>query len=437
MRRLPLIEPSVQDGQDMHDFMRSIQPYRRSITGEGLRQTLDAIAEHVPITVQSVPSGREVLDWRIPPEWVLREAYIAATSGRRVLELSDSPLRVVGYSTPIDRRMSREELLAHLHTLPDHPDWIPYRTSYYNPDWGFCLTQRELESLTDAEYDVCVDSDFLADGCLNYGELFLQGDIKDEVLVSCHCCHPAMANDNLSGIAVALAVAKRLIDVPHRYSYRFLFVPGTVGSIAWLAQNEHRLQSVRHGFVLAGVGDERPLTYKRSRLGGATIDRVFEYVLRAPARPDGVVDFEPYGYDERQYCSPGFDLAVGALMRAKHGTYAEYHTSADDLDFVKAVSLRDTLASCMQALFVLEGNMSYRNLLPKGEPQLGRRGLYGPIGGRNAPASTEMAMLWVLSYSDGDHDLLQISDRSGLSFHAVRAAADALEAAGLLVVSSH
>jgi aminopeptidase-like protein len=413
-------------------FIREVQPHVRSITGPGLRQTLEAIQERIPIEIVSVPSGQPVLDWTIPPEWRLRDAWIADSKGQRVLQLADSPLRVMSYSVAIHSRLTLDELRPHLFTLPDRPDWIPYRTSYYQEDWGFCLQHSELEALPQGEYEVCIDAELDPTGELNYGELLIPGRTTEEVLVSCHCCHPGTCNDNLSGIAVAIELARALLGNSSRYSYRFVFVPGTIGSIAWLARNESTVDRIKHGLVLAGVGDDAPFTYKLSRQSNAPIDRVMRYLLSHSDGEHRVMDFEPYGYDERQYCSPGFDLPVGCLMRSKHGTYPEYHTSADNIEFVRSEKLGSTVQLCRDAFALLEANQRYLNLSPKGEPQLGKRGLYRALGGLPSAGAAELAMLWILSYSDGEHDLLDIAQRSGLPFGSVRDAARVLEQHQLL-----
>lgn len=424
--------PSPDLGREMMGLVEELYPICRSITGDGVRETLRRVAEHIPLQVREVPTGTRVLDWKIPEEWNIREAWIEGPDGDYVVDFDDHNLHVVGYSQPVDREMSLEELRPHLHTLPTHPDWIPYRTSYYTDDWGFCLRHRKLEALEEGRYRVYIDAG-LEEGTLTYGECHLPGETKDEVLVSTHCCHPSLANDNLSGIAVATTLAREIEAGPgRRYSYRFVFVPATIGAIAWLAANEGgAVRRVRHGLVLAGVGDPGPPTYKRSRRGTAPVDRAAEHVLRHRGG-SRVRDFTPYGYDERQYCSPGFDLPVGCLMRTPHGEYPEYHTSADDPSFLEPDSLADSLDLCRQVFDILETDGRYRNLQPKGEPQLGRRGLYRRKGGPSLPGF-ETALLWVLNLSDGDHSLLDIAQRSDLSFAAIREAADALQDADLLV----
>jgi aminopeptidase-like protein len=424
-------------GERMHARIAELQPYLRSITGPGTRQTLEAIAAELPLSIESVPSGTQVLDWTVPPEWILHDAYIIGPTGQRIVDAAEHPLRVMSYSTAVDEPMTLTELLPHLYSLADRPHTIPYRTSYYREDWGFCLRQAEVDSLADGMYEVFIDSELEAAGVLNYGEAFFPGGSSEEVLISCHVCHPWGANDNLSGISVAVevaqAVAKRL---DRRYSYRFLFVPGTIGSITWLARNEANISRIVQGLVLAGVGSAGPFTYKRSRRGGATIDRAFAQVLKDAKAPHSIIDFEPYGYDERQYCSPGFNLPVGCLMRAKHGAYPEYHTSDDDLDFVTPDSLAESAELVLRVIDVLETNRRYVNLSPKGEPQLGRRGLYRALGGLPNAGEAELAMLWVLSYSDGERDLLDIASRSGLSFDAVHAAAEGLDRHELIADTS-
>ncbi|PRX45615.1 aminopeptidase-like protein [Prauserella shujinwangii] len=418
-------------GAEMHALVERLYPICRSITGDGVRRTLELVSELLPLETHEVPTGTPVLDWTVPLEWNIRDAYIADTTGRRVVDFAESNLHVVGYSVPVHATMSRTELAEHLHTLPEHPAWIPYRTSYYAPTWGFCLAQRALDALPEGDYEVHIDST-LAEGHLTYGEHVVPGRVTDEVLVSCHVCHPSLANDNLAGIAVATFLARELAARQPYYTYRFLFAPGTIGAITWLARNAERVERVRHGLVLACAGDRGALTYKRSRRGDAPIDRVLEYVLRTSGREHTVVDFSPYGYDERQFCSPGFDLGVGSLSRTPYAGYPEYHTSADDPGFVSPDALADTLAVCREAFAVLDRDRRYVNLSPYGEPQLGRRGLYDSLGGRSDAKQAQLAMLWVLNLSDGGHSLLDIAERSGLPFASVTAAADALLAAGLL-----
>ncbi|ADJ42385.1 aminopeptidase-like protein [Amycolatopsis mediterranei S699] len=421
--------PQLRTGAELHALVERLYPICRSITGDGVRQTLDIIGEHISLERHEVPTGTQVLDWTIPQEWNIRDAYVAAPDGSRVIDFQELNLHVVGYSVPVSRRMPLSELREHLHTLPEQPSWVPYRTSYYAPAWGFCLAQEKLDALPDGDYDVVIDST-LSDGSLTYGEHVVPGRVTDEVIVSCHVCHPSLANDNLAGIAVAISLAQQLALAQPHYTYRFLFMPGTIGSITWLARNASRIEKVRHGLVLACAGDPGSLTYKKSRRDDAEIDRVMQHVLRS--REHRIADFSPYGYDERQFCSPGFNLGVGSLTRTPYAGYPEYHTSADNPDFVSPAAMEDTLGVLKDAFGVLDRNRRYVNLSPYGEPQLGKRGLYDSLGGRSDAKQAQMAMLWVLNLSDGEHSLLDIAERAGLPFDIVDVAARALHDAGLV-----
>jgi aminopeptidase-like protein len=423
--------PSDADGKGMMALIEELFPICRSITGNGVRRTLAILRRYVPLEVHEVPTGTRVLDWIVPREWNIRDAYLARLDGTHVVDFAANNLHVVQYSRPIDATMSFAELRPHLHTLPDKPDWIPYRTSYYSENWGFCLAHRRLSSLADGSYRAVIDSD-LAPGHLSYGELFIRGEIGDTVLLSCHICHPSLANDNLSGIAVATTLACHLQTLRLRYSYRFLFIPGTIGSLTWLARNEDKVGSIVHGLVLSCLGDSGGMTYKQSRRGNAVIDRVVAYVLAHDEVPHRITPFVPYGYDERQYCSPGFDLPVGCLMRTPNGEYPEYHSSADDLSLLRPESLAHSLAVLRRIVAIIEGDAVYRSRNPKGEPQLGRRGLYATMSGQREASFDQMAMLWVLNLADGRHSLLDIAERAGVPFARIRAAADALVAAELL-----
>jgi aminopeptidase-like protein len=422
----------ISVGLKMHQLITELFPVCRSITGNGVRETLRVVKQRLPVEVREIPSGTAVFDWAVPNEWNIRDAYIKNRNGERVVDFRQSNLHVVSYSRPVHRRMRLSELRAHLHSLPDRPQWIPYRTSYYREDWGFCLSDALLESLLDDEYEVLIDST-LAPGHLTYGEYFVKGASDDEVLISCHICHPSLANDNLSGLALATELAAHVAAQPRRYSYRFLFIPGTIGSITWLALNEQRAHRVQHGLVVTCVGDSGDFTYKKSRRGNAVIDRAATHVLKHSGQPFSVQEFSPYGYDERQYCSPGFDLPVGCLMRSPHGSFPEYHTSADDLTLVRPQCLEKSFHIYRSVVELLEANVTYLTTNPKCEPQLGKRGLYKAIGGDNHDSSRQMAMLWVLNLADGRHSLLDIAERSGMDFELLQTVAVALAAAGLLV----
>jgi aminopeptidase-like protein len=420
-------------GSAMHAFIARLFPICRSITGDGVRKTLRLVQEQIAIEMHEVPTGTRVFDWRVPKEWNIRDAWVKDSSGRRLVDFCKLNLHVVNYSSPVRRRMRLAELKEHLFTLPGHPEWTPYRTTHYEESWGFCLSENQLAKFDDSqEYDVCIDSS-LEDGYLTYGECLLPGEETAEVLISCHVCHPSLANDNLSGTAVAVELARHLAQSPHRYSYRFVFVPGTIGSITWLARNEDVIAKIRHGIVLTCVGDAGNISYKRSRQGEAEIDRAFVHVLKHSGDPHTVVDFAPSGYDERQYCSPGINLPVGCLMRSRHGEFLEYHTSADNLEFVQPAALADSLAKCLAVIDVLEHNRLYVNQKPKGEPQLGKRGLYKGLGAGADKRERELALLWVLNLSDGKHSLLDIAERANLPFALVKDAAATLSGTDLLI----
>ncbi|MBZ0154771.1 MAG: SDR family NAD(P)-dependent oxidoreductase [Alphaproteobacteria bacterium] len=418
-------------GEEIYRLIVSLYPFCRSITGNGVRRTLALIGERIPLTVHEVPSGTKVFDWTVPPEWNIRDAYVKNAAGERVVDFGESNLHVLSYSTPVHATVSLQELREHLFTLPEYPDWIPYRTSYYRQNWGFCMSHARSLELGEGEYEVCIDAS-LEKGSLTYGECFIEGREPHEIVLSCHVCHPSLCNDNLSGVAVAAVLAAYLARLPLRYSYRFLFLPGTIGSITWLALNERNLSRVRHGLVLAGVGDAGGFTYKRSRRGDAEIDRAMVQALKDSGEEYAVVDFSPVGYDERQYCSPGINLPVGCLMRTPHGCYPEYHTSADNPGLVRPGSLAGAFALCASLLRVLEEDGRYISLSPKGEPQLGRRGLYPSTGGQGERKARELALMWVLNLSDGTLSLRGIAERSGLPFPMVRDAADLLQEHGLL-----
>ncbi len=444
-------------GRSMMDLAVDLYSIPRSLTGDGVRATLDQIGRRIPLEVHELPTGTKVLDWTVPREWNPRAAWIRDPAGVPIVDFAGHNLHLVGYSVPVHRRLSLNELRPHLHSLPEQPDLIPYRTSYYEEAWGFCLPHELLESLPDGEYEVFIDAS-LEDGSMTWGECLLPGSSPEEVLISSHVCHPQLANDNLSGIAVAVHLAEALAAVPERrYSYRFLFAPGGIGAIAWLARNRERLATFRHGLIAANLGDAGGFHYKKSRRGDAEIDRAVAAAMAGLGAELVTEDFFPFGYDERQYCSPGFDLPVGVLTRTPWGQYPEYHTSADDLDFIGAEALAGSLAAYLAAAAVLEDgavqggsevesapprgrplgvrasahNRRYRNLEPFGEPQLGRRGLYGGMGGAGRK-DREIGMLWVLNQSDGEQSLSDIAERSGMPFGAISEAAAALREAGLL-----
>jgi aminopeptidase-like protein len=412
-------------GEEILVLMNRLFPICRSITGRGVRETLQILGKHIPLEIHEVPTGTKVFDWTVPKEWNIKDAYVKNSKGEKLIDFQKSNLHVLNYSIPVKKILRLNELKEHLFTLPDHPEWIPYKTSYYKENWGFCLSHNQLMALEDGDYEVCIDST-LTDGELTYGEYVIPGESKDEILVSTHICHPSLANDNLSGVCTAIFLAKRLAGRERRYTYRFLFIPGTIGAITWLALSEEQTAKIKHGLVITGIGDSGKITYKKSRRGNAEIDKAAFHVLKHSGQPFRIIDFDPYGYDERQYCSPGFDLPVGRLSRTPYAEYPEYHTSADNLNFVKKESLADSFEKILSILNVLESDGTYVNLNPMCEPQLGKRGLYDQIG------PNELAMLWVLNQSDGSNSLLDIAERSGTPFEAILQSATLLESRGLL-----
>lgn len=410
-------------GREMFQLAQVLFPVCRSITGHGVRETLRSIDSVVPLKQHEVPTGTAFFDWTIPKEWNIRDAYIADVRGRKLVEFKHSNLHVMGYSTPIQQRVTREELLRHVYTDPKHPRWIPYRNSYYKENWGFCVAHEQLALFTDDEYDVRIDAT-LADGHLTYGEMVLPGETSREVLISTHVCHPALANDNVSGMVVATKLAEYLRNLRTRYTYRFLFVPCTIGPIAWLGRNPTVVPRIDHGLVLACVGDGGKFTYVRSRRDNAEIDRALQYVMQSTGTPHELRAFAPYGYDQRQYCSPGFNLPMGCLMRTPNGEYPEYHTSGDNLEVLQPRALAESVRAILEVVGVLEDNRTYVAAVQHGEPQLGRRGLYDK--------AQEFGLFWLLNFSDGAHSVLDIAEKSKVPFHKLAAGVRMLEAVDLL-----
>lgn len=420
----------------MHALAAALMPLHRAVTGEGLRRSLAMLGQWAPLATHEVPSGTQVFDWQVPREWVIRDAWIEDAAGHRVLDYANSNLHVINYSQPVDGAFTWRELQPHLHSLPECPHWIPYRTAFFHDEWGFCLSHAQLEELAarggDAKYRVCIDSEFFA-GALTYGEVLLPGELSEEVLISAHTCHPSLANDNLSGMVVATFLARHLLSAPRRYTYRFLLAPATIGAIAWLALNQEAAGRVRHGLVLSVLGDNGPLTYKQSRRGNAAIDRAAAQVLRHSGREYSIRPFEPWGYDQRQFCSPGFDLPVGSLMRTPNGEYPQYHTSADDLSFIRPEALADSLRQCIAICDALEADRVYVNTRPMCEPRLSQHGLHQAYGRGQGAEQFQRAVLWVLNLSDGRHSLLDIAERSNLPLPLLERAAAALQYSGLLM----
>ena len=430
LRQVPPVADEQTAGAALQALVGRLYPICRSITGDGVRKTLSILSEYSAIRRIEIPTGMEVLDWTVPDEWNIRDAYIADRSGNRIVDFRAHSLHVVSYSVPVHQVMSLNELRPHLHTIPEQPDVIPYRTSYYNRNWGFCLSQNQLDALGDGPFEVRIDAT-LEPGSLTIGEIFIPGEIPEEILISTHICHPSMANDNCSGLAIAAFIAARAERAGLRQSVRIPVGPGTRGSLAGRPLNDTETWRIAHGLVITGLGDRGGFTYKRSRSGDAKIDRAAAHVLSRSGGDPAIIDFSPWGYDERQYCSPGFNLPVGRLTRSPHGEFPEYHTSADDLSFVSAEALEEALVAIEEIIAVIDQDRTYRSTNPKGEPRLGKYGLYRTLAGQSG-AVPEMAMLWVLNLSDGRNSLLDIAQRSGQPFAEIRMAADALHKAGLL-----
>ncbi|MFC1894782.1 DUF4910 domain-containing protein [Candidatus Dependentiae bacterium] len=415
----------------MYNLIKTLFPICRSITGNGVRKTLDIIKSYIPVKINEVASGTQVFDWTIPEEWNIKDAYIKNSSGKKIIDFKKSNLHVLNYSIPIHKKMSLEELKSHLFTLPEYPEWIPYLTSYYKKNWGFCLSHNQYKNLKEDSYEVCIDSE-LKKGFLTYGELFIKGQIEKEILFTCYLCHPSMCNDSLSGVVLLTFLAQNLLKQNLKYSYRFLFIPETIGAITWLALNENNIKKINCGLVATCVGDKGEFTYKKTKSGSAYIDKVVEKVLIDSEVNYKAVDFFPWGSDERQFSSPGFNLDFGFLMKTQYASYDEYHTSADNLSFNDANSLQHSLEQYLNIVFILEKDEKYINLNSKCEPQLGKRGLYNSIGGNKNLDDLKKAIFWLLSLSNGNTSLLDISMRSKLKFKIIFEAAELLQKHGVI-----
>jgi len=424
-----------QQGTRIYELATRLYPICRSLTGHGVRETLAIIGEHLPLKIHEVPTGTQLYDWQAPREWVIREAYIKDSTGNRIVDFARHNLHVVNFSMPVRTKLSFDALKAHIHTLPDQPDLIPYRTCYHAEAWGFCMSHNALMEMKEDVYEVVIDSE-RRNGSLTFGEFVHHGETEEVFLLSAHLCHPSLANDNCSGLALLTALGQALMQRKTRFTYKLLFGPATFGALAWLKQNEEYLTHIKHGLVLSCVGDSGGPNYKRSRRGNAEIDRIMAQALEASDLGGAKLhDFWPYGYDERQFCSPGFNLPVGMFQRSLYGAFPEYHTSADNLDFIKPQYLEQSYNLIMQTIEIAERNWTPLNTSPKGEPQLGRRGLYDSMGGGRHAAERAMALLWVLNLADGDHSILDMAERAGLPFSQLAEAADRLRHAGLLITA--
>lgn len=411
--------------------MKRLWPICRSITGPGVRETLAIIGERLPgLVIHEVPTGTKCFDWTIPKEWVIRDAYIEAPDGRRILEFSVNNLHVVNYSIPVDRVMELDELQQYLHSLPGQPDAIPYVTSYYKEAWGFCLSHRFRESLVAGRYRVHIDSE-LKIGSLTYGEILLPGSSDREVFISTYVCHPSMANNELSGPCVTAQLALWLANRERRYSYRIVFLPETIGAICYLSKHLQMLkEKVIAGYVVNCVGDERAWSFLPSRHGDSLSDQVARHVLRHSAPDHKEYSYLERGSDERQYCSPGVDLPVSSIMRSKYATYPEYHTSLDNLEFVSANGLEQSFYCYQKVVDVIEANCIPEACTPC-EPKMSDRGLRPTLGMRGS-ADSGRAMMNLLAYADGNKTLVEIADIIGEPVWELRQLVDMLTELSLL-----
>jgi aminopeptidase-like protein len=420
-------------GIEIYSLIEKLFPICRSITGNGTRKTLELIKQHIPIEINEIHSNTKVFDWTVPKEWNIINAYVKNSKGEKIIDFQKSNLHILQYSIPIHKKMTLDELKNHLYSIEEYPDWIPYRTSYYQENWGFCISHKQFQTLDDDEYEVFIDST-LEHGSLTYGELFFKGEIEDEILFSTYICHPSMCNDNLSGTALLTFLAKTLIDKQTKYSYRFLFIPETIGAISWLSKNENNVNKIKYGMVATCVGDSGQSTYKKTKQGNTLLDKIVEKILIDSGDSYEIVDFFPTGSDERQFSSPGFNIPVGSLVRTLYGEFPEYHTSADNMDFMNSKSLQDSFTKYHSIIYLLENNVIYKNQNPKCEPNLGKRNLYDLIGANKKLSSNSNSIFWLLNQSDGNTSLLEIASKSNISFVEIKNMADILVFHNLLSI---
>jgi aminopeptidase-like protein len=420
-----------RSGELMYQLLSELFPICRSITGNGVRSTLQVIKQHIPLEVHEIPTGMQVFDWTVPKEWNIRAAFIEDEDGRKIVDFQRNNLHVVGYSVPVERWVSLSELQEHLHSLEDQPEAVPYVTSYYKECWGFCMAHQERVKLKEGRYRVFIDSD-LKDGYLTYGECVVPGEVEQEVFLSTYVCHPSMANNELSGPVVATFIAKWIASQPRRYTYRIIFIPETIGAITYLSRHREDLrQRVLVGFNISCVGDERSYSYVASRYGNTLADKIISNVLAFKHHDFIRYSFLDRGSDERQYCSPGIDLPLVTICRSKYGTYPEYHTSLDNLDFVTPEGLRGSYELIKDCIEVTERNRKYK-LTCYGEPQLGKRGLYPNLSTKKSGASVSTIMNFI-AYADGENDLVDISNHIQVPVWELYPVVDKLADASLLV----
>ncbi len=420
-------------GENIHALAKRLFPINRSLTGAGVRETLNILKEYcTTMSIHEIPSGTKVFDWEVPNEWWIDEAYVIDPDGKKIIDFKDNNLHVIGYSAPVDAEIDLEELDKHLYSLSDQPDAIPYVTSYYAERWGFCLTHHQRQALKPGKYKVRINSK-LEPGSLSYGEILIPGESKEEIFLSTYVCHPSMANNELSGPCVTIHLAKWLESLPKRkYTYRIIFIPETIGSISYLSQNLDHLKShVVAGFNITCVGDDRAYSYLPSRDGNCISDDIAKHVLKWIDKDYKSYSWRERGSDERQYCAPGIDLPIASIMRTKYAQYPEYHTSLDDLKVVTPKGLEGGYKALQMAIEVLE-----KNCFPKvtvlGEPQLGKRGLYSTIGSKTSVVSTRL-MLDFISFSDGNTSLLEISEKCEVPIWSLYPMLENLSQHGLII----
>ncbi|CAM3890790.1 DUF4910 domain-containing protein [Vibrio aquimaris] len=425
---------SIKVGSEMHELGKRLFPINRSLTGAGVRETLSILKEELPaLEVLSVPSGTQVFDWVVPNEWTIHDAYVLNSQGERVIDFQANNLHVVGYSVPIKETFSREELFKKLYTLPEQPDAIPYITSYYSENWGFCTSENHKNTLPDDTYEVVIDSE-LKPGCLNYAELIIPGESDKEVFISTYICHPSMANNELSGPLVTTYIAKWLMQQDSlKYTYRIVFIPETIGSVVYLSKHhEHLKNNVVAGFNVTCIGDDKTYSYLPSRTGNTLSDKAATHTLRHLYPDYKSYSWLDRGSDERQYCAPGIDLPIATIMRSKYGEYPEYHTSLDDLTFVTPSGLEGGYIALRNAIYIVE-----KDFIPKMtvlcEPQLGKRGLYPNTSSKDTKSKVA-AMMDMISYCDGSMSLLEIANKIDQPFSKLYPICEQFIEAGLIEI---
>lgn len=420
---------------EIEKYFERLWPITRSLTGNGNRKSLIILSELIDLEITEVPCGTQCFDWNVPPEWNINEAWIKDSRGNKILDFSENNLHILGYSEPFQGKLSFEELKSHLYTLPEQPDLIPYLTSYYKRRWGFCLSNNHFLQLDQNEiYEVFIDSSLDDNGSMTIGEAIIKGKSDKEVLFSTYICHPSLASNELSGPLVSAFIYNNLKKLNNlKHTYRFIFVPETIGSIYSLSvKGEYWKKNLTAGFVITCIGDNGKFTYKRSRIGNSLPDRAVEIILKQTESDYNIVDFFPSGSDERQYCSPGFNLPVGSLMRTMYGRYPEYHTSADNKDFISFEAIEKSINKYLEVIDVIEKNDKYLNSMPYCEPQLGKRGLYPTLGSQKGTDEQVKAMMWILNLSDGTNDLITIAEKSNVPVKLLFPIVDKLIENGIL-----